>query len=89
MDGELRIYPYFLANFRPFFKNGKSAEAENGRKVKAIALLFGQFSTFFSKMEKVAENGQTVKATALLFGQFSTFFQKWKKWMKMDGKLRL
>jgi hypothetical protein len=40
-------------------------------------------------MEKVAENGQTVKATALLFGQFSTFFQKWKKWMKMDGKLRL
>jgi hypothetical protein len=39
-------------------------------------------------MEKVAENGRKVKAMALVFGRFSTFFQKWKKWVKMDGKLR-
>jgi hypothetical protein len=33
--------------------------AENGRKVKAIALLFFQFSPL-SKMEKVAKNGRKV-----------------------------
>jgi hypothetical protein len=80
-----------LTDFRPF---SKIEVAENGRRVKNIPLLFGQFSTFFSKMEKVkmekvAENGQTVKAIALLFGQFSTFFKKWKKWVKMDEQLRL
>jgi hypothetical protein len=51
---------------------------ENGRKVKAIALLFGQFSTFFSKMEKVAENGQTVRAIALLLANFRPFFKNGK-----------
>ena len=53
---------------------------ENGRKVKAIALLFGQFSTFFSKMEKVAENGQTVKAIySLTFWPIFDLFSKMEK----------
>ena len=58
--------------------------AINGRKVKAIALLFGRFSSPFSKIEKVAENGRKVKAIALLFGRFPPLFQKSKRWLKMD-----
>jgi hypothetical protein len=52
--------------------------AESGRKVKAIALLFGRFSSPFSKIEKVAENGRKVKAIALLFGHFLPFFKNRK-----------
>ena len=52
-------------------KNGKIAK--NGRKVKAIALLFCCFLPIYEKwkkslkMEKVAKNGRKVKAIALLF----------------------
>jgi hypothetical protein len=76
-----------LDDFRPSFKNRKVAE--NGRKVKAITLLFGTIFAPFSKIEKVAENGRKVKAKALLIGRFSPFFQKSKEWLKMDEKLRL
>jgi hypothetical protein len=44
--------------------------AKNGRKVKAIALLFYQFYPLFQIIEKVAKNGRKVKAIALLFLQF-------------------
>jgi hypothetical protein len=42
--------------------------AENGRKVKAIALLFGRFPPLIQTSKKVSENGRKVKAIALLFG---------------------
>jgi hypothetical protein len=41
--------------------------AKNGRKVKAIALLFCCFFASFSKIEKSAKNGRKVKRIALLF----------------------
>jgi hypothetical protein len=63
--------------------------AKNGRKVKAIALLFCCFLPIYEKWEKVAENGRKVKAIALVFGRFSPLFQKSKEWLKMDEKLRL
>ena len=58
--------------------------AKNGRKVKAIALLFGCFLP--KKMGKVAKNGRKVKAIALLFGCFLPLFQKLKNRLKMDEK---
>jgi hypothetical protein len=42
--------------------------AKNGRKVKAIALLFLPILAPFSKIEKGAKNGRKVKA--LLFYKF-------------------
>ena len=62
--------------------------AKNGRKVKAIALLFCCFLPIL-KMEKVAKNGRKVKAIALLFCCFLPIYEKWKKSLKMDEKLRL
>ena len=62
--------------------------AKNGRKVKAIALLFLLFFASFSKIEKSAKNGRKVKATALLFVCFFPLFQKLKnrlKWTKSKG----
>jgi hypothetical protein len=56
--------------------------AENGRKVKAIALLFAPLC----KMEKVAENGRKVKAIALLFCCFLPLFEKLKNRLKTDEK---
>ena len=49
--------------------------AKNGRKVKAIALLFLLFFASFSKIEKSAKNGRKVKAIALLFAVFCLFFK--------------
>ena len=62
--------------------------AKNGRKVKAIALLFLLFFASFSKIEKSAKNGRKVKAIALLFVCFFPLFQKLKnrlKWTKSKG----
>jgi hypothetical protein len=39
-----------------------SDPSKNGRKVKAIALLFGSFLSLFQKFEKSAKNGRKVKA---------------------------
>ena len=44
--------------------------AKIGRKVKAIALLFGRFFASFSNMEKVAKIGRKVK------GRFLPLFQQ-------------
>ena len=63
--------------------------AENGRKVKAITLLFGRFSRLFQKSKKWLKMDGKVKSIALVFGRFSPLFQKSKKWLKMDEKLRL
>ena len=79
--------------------------AKNGRKVKAIALLFSflplfqklknrlkmdeKLYYFFEKLEKSAKNGRKVKAIALLFCCFLPIYEKWKKSLKMDEKLRL
>jgi hypothetical protein len=41
--------------------------AKNGRKVKAIAVLFCRFFPSYEKWQ-VAKNGRKVKAIALLFG---------------------
>jgi transposase-like protein len=41
--------------------------AENGRKVKAIALRFCVCLSLYEKWKKVAENGRKVKVIALLF----------------------
>ena len=41
--------------------------AKNGRKVKAIALLFCCFLPTYEKWQKLAKNGRKVKAIALLF----------------------
>jgi hypothetical protein len=41
--------------------------AKNGRKVKAIGLIFLLFFAHLRKMEKVAKNGRKVKDIALLF----------------------
>jgi hypothetical protein len=49
--------------------------SKNGRKVKAIALLFSCFFTSFSKIEKSAKNGRKVKAIALFFVVFCLIFQ--------------
>ena len=62
--------------------------AKNGRKVKAIALLFCCFLGIYEKW-KVAKNGRKVKAIALLFCCFLPIYEKWKKSLKMDEKLRL
>jgi predicted RNA-binding protein YlqC (UPF0109 family) len=59
--------------------------AKNGRKVKAIALLFAVFGLFF-KNEISGKNGRIVKAIALLFCCFWALFQKRNKWLKMDEK---
>jgi hypothetical protein len=59
--------------------------AENGREVKAIALLCC-FLPLYEKLEKVAENGQKVKAIALLFPRFLPLYVKWKTSPKMDEK---
>ena len=51
MDEKLRLYSLtFWTIFAPFSKIEKVAE--NGRKVRAIALLFGQFSPLFQKSKK-------------------------------------
>jgi hypothetical protein len=60
--------------------------AKNGRKVKAIALLFLLFLASFSKMKQVAKSGRKVKVIALLFCCFWPLFQKSNKWLKMDEK---
>ena len=54
--------------------------AKNGRKVKAIALLF----CCFLAISKVAKNGRKVKGIALLFCCFLATYEKWKKSLKMD-----
>jgi hypothetical protein len=59
--------------------------AENGRKVKDIALLFCCFFPL-SKIEKSAKNGGKVKAIALLFCCFLPIYEKWKKQLKRDKK---
>jgi hypothetical protein len=64
--------------------------AKNGRKVKAIALLFCCFLPTYEKWEKslkmakVAKNGRKVKAIALLFCCFLPTYEKWQKSLKMD-----
>ena len=60
--------------------------AKNGRKVKAIALLFCCFLPPYEKCKKLLKMDEKL---ALLFGQFSPLFQKSKQWLKMDEKLRL
>jgi hypothetical protein len=51
-----------------FFASSSKIEksAKNGRKVKAIALLFPGFCPFFEN-KKVAENRRKVKAYSLTF----------------------
>jgi hypothetical protein len=51
--------------------------AKNGRKVKAIALLF--IFGYFFKNEKWAKNGRKIKELALLFCHFFTPFFKIEK----------
>jgi hypothetical protein len=63
----------FLLFFAPLWK--KEKVAENGRKVKAMALLFCCFLPLY---EKVAENGRKVKAIALLFAVFCPFMKNGK-----------
>jgi hypothetical protein len=64
--------------------------AKNGRKVKAIALLFCCFLPLYEKWkmenEKSAKNGGNVKAIALLFCCFLPIYEQWKKPLKMDKK---
>jgi hypothetical protein len=60
--------------------------AENGRKVKAIALRFCFCLPLYEKTEKVAEYGRKVKAVALLFCCFMPLYEKWKKSLKIDEK---
>jgi hypothetical protein len=63
----------------------KTGSGQNGRKVKAIALLFCCFLATYEKW-KVAKNGRKVKAIALLFCFFLATYEKWKKSLKMDEK---
>jgi hypothetical protein len=58
--------------------------AENGREVKAFALLYCCFLPLYEKLEKVAENGQKVKTIALLFCCFFAVFCSFVK----NGKSR-
>jgi hypothetical protein len=62
--------------------------AKNGRKVKAIALLFLPILAPFSKIEKGAKNRRKVKAIALLFLPILAPFSKIEERLKMD-ELRL
>jgi hypothetical protein len=54
-DEKLRLQPYIFSNFCLFQKSKKTAQ--NGRKLKAIALLYCTSFCLFSKIEKVAQNG--------------------------------
>jgi hypothetical protein len=63
--------------------------AKNGRKVKAIALVFCCFLPTYEKWHKSLKILRNVKAIALLFGCFLPTYVKWHKSLKMDEKLRL
>ena len=62
--------------------------AKNGRKVKAIALLFCCFLRTYEKWQKSLKMDEKL-AIALLFCCFLPTYEKWQKSLKMDEKLRL
>jgi hypothetical protein len=53
---------------------------ENGRRVKAIALLFGQFSTFFQKWKKLLKMDRQLR----LQPYFLAIFDLFSKMEKVD-----
>jgi hypothetical protein len=62
--------------------------AENGRKVKAIALRFCVCLFLYEKWKKVCENGRKVKVIALVFAVLCPFMKNGKsrlKWTKSNG----
>ena len=64
--------------------------AKNGRKVKAIALLFCCFLPTYEKWQKSLKMDEKLRLyIALLFCCFLPTYEKWKKSLKMDEKLRL
>jgi hypothetical protein len=66
MDEKLRLYSLtFWTIFAPFSKIEKVAE--NGRKVKAIALLFGRFSPLFQKSKKWLKMDEKLRLYNLIF----------------------
>ena len=62
--------------------------AKNGRKVKAIALLFCCFLPPYEKWQKSLKMDEKLRL-ALLFCSILPTYEKWQKSLKMDEKSRL
>jgi hypothetical protein len=76
MDENLGYSLTFWTIFAPFSKIEKVAE--NGRKVKAIALLFGRFSPYFQKSKQWLKMVEKLRLQPYFFAVFCPFMKNGK-----------